>query len=481
MARGGERVSEDRRSLHCRTCGAGNRLSSEARQHGWFQCAWCASPEPVPGVGDFAIQGPAGRVTRVVRPGSSEFETQGEFVLPLERGLLGVAAADLGVGGVLHWIGLSSPTLAVMLTPWLIGLLALIGVVILVGSSTRQRLAVSDGRVDLWWVTAGIAWRHRRLETERFHTSSIVRGRSGVRIRAPGGRLFVWMPGLESVRWLEREIVAAVKDARKSRSADRVACPGCGGPVAEEKDLLQQGAIECPHCQTGLVQTGGGLAMPPARIGHTLRVADGESAAVSRRDGDGDGDGDARVWTIPPWCHLHPLATPFNVLGALAIDATVIGFGAWAVWATPIFKVVAGGVALLLSVGTLIGTRSLFVWVFGRHTFRIDPRYLDHLVHIGPWRCRQHRIPFSRLVSLEAGQEVHRLEGEDFPNQQFRLVAEMAVTTVRMELYGLHVPPILRAVVEAIAARLEALGREVEGSDLLACPRDAARRSPLSR
>ena len=106
------RISQDRRSLHCGVCGAGNRLTASAREHGWFRCAWCHSPEPVPGAGDFAIQGPAGRVTRIVRPGSSEFETDGDFLLPLSWGLLGVALADLAIGSLLHAIEWVDPALA---------------------------------------------------------------------------------------------------------------------------------------------------------------------------------------------------------------------------------------------------------------------------------------------------------------------------------------------------------------------------------
>ena len=96
-------------------------------------------------------------MTRIVRPGSSEFETDDGFLLPLPWGVLAIALADLAIAVTLHVIEISDPALAASLTPLLLGMLALVGVGVLLGGLTRQRLAVRDGRVDLWWVTLGRA------------------------------------------------------------------------------------------------------------------------------------------------------------------------------------------------------------------------------------------------------------------------------------------------------------------------------------
>jgi len=45
-----EQVVEHSHSLRCAVCGAGNRLSTGARSHGWFRCAHCGAGAPVPGV-----------------------------------------------------------------------------------------------------------------------------------------------------------------------------------------------------------------------------------------------------------------------------------------------------------------------------------------------------------------------------------------------------------------------------------------------
>ena len=135
-------------------------------------------------------------------------------------------------------------------------------VVVMLGYFSKQRLAVSQDSVDAWWVTFGIAWHHRRMTTQRFKvTVRTVRPR-GVLLRSPGQRLMVRLGNDESARWLEGELASAVQDARESASSDVVPCPGCGGPVASERELRDARGVECPHCGTGLVQTGGGIAMP---------------------------------------------------------------------------------------------------------------------------------------------------------------------------------------------------------------------------
>jgi hypothetical protein len=131
-------------------------MGREAREHGWLRCGHCGSRIPVPGVCDFAIEGPGGEVWRVVRPGSSEIETASGLVFDFLTVLLAVAAADvLGCAAIELVRALGEPSLADMLTsalpPWILGVAA-VGAL---GFLTRQRLTIRADELTLSWVTLG--------------------------------------------------------------------------------------------------------------------------------------------------------------------------------------------------------------------------------------------------------------------------------------------------------------------------------------
>lgn len=464
---GQQRVTESRRSLHCDACGAGNPLTAQAIELGWFRCLHCEGAAPVAGAGAFALEAPGGGVTRLVRRGGSLFESADELVAPLKYSFPALIVADLlGGGGV----ALAQHLMArppVWLEPAMLVAVAYAAVVIFAAAYIRQRIEVGPERIDVWWTSFGLRWNHRHLDTRRFRTRAKIEGRSGVALETPAGEVFVWVEGETAVRWLQHEIEAAVEDAHSWESLDMVPCPACGGPVTAEKTLRDEGGAECPHCRTGLLHTGGGIALPAAEIGHRLAVPDGaEAARPRRRDG-------LLEWTGRSFFSCHPWASLLvNLPLSMAFDVAVLGFFVWAIWATPVAKVVVTTLGLVAVYGLCEVNLSFYAWVFGRHRFRLGPTRLEHEMFIGPWLAARHGIALARLVSLEAFNRIIELGGDGdtvrAESQRLALAVQTAVRKLELEVYGRENRPMVRALVEALPERLEALGRRVSRTGRLA-------------
>jgi hypothetical protein len=450
------RQGEAQRSLRCELCGAGNPVSREIIDHGWTECTHCASPLLVPGRGDFVPRGPHGWSTRLVRPGSSEIETSGLFVFRVHVGAAVLVGAELAFEALLQLVSRVAPALHAELQ--LAGVLAL-GLAfagLIVAGQTYQRLEVRADRIDHWFVTLGRRWKHRTLSTRQFHSSSKLSGRTGVELVTPDGSLMLYMRIEDAIRWLEREVDRAILDARNPRTSEHVPCPGCGGPVAEEKALVDAGAIDCPHCGTALVHTEGGVELPPARIGHRFGRPEDAPEVRPRTDGDSlcfesGSFADGWPWSVP-------------LVSVPLFLAFVAGTGAlawWGVWSTPHLKVFCAMCAGLLSVGLLYGIPGYFQWLYGRHVFRVGPRLFEHELRVGRFR-RSRRFPLARLVRVEAARKIHLIDGDEVPSGLIQLKVETATDEVEIECYGLDKIPEVRAAVEALPARLRALGRGVE-------------------
>lgn len=449
-----ERIKEKQASLLCGICGAGNRLTNEALEHGWFSCGHCESPSPIPGVGDFAIQGPAGRVTRIVRPGSSEFETAEDLLLPLRYATGYLIVANLISGAVIQGIEMYGPQYAVLAKAVAVTLLLAAWGISYLFVKTRQELAVRADRVEFCLRTFGRKWRQRGLATEKFRTLPYYDGRTGVELRALQGRIFIRIEGVESIRWLEREIQAAIRDAAGSAST-WLACPGCGGPVAPEKALKEAGGIDCPHCLTGLVQTEGGIALPAVDI--SMRRIDGDEAeapASQRRE-------TVTEWCSPPWSQQHPIAAPINLLVIFALCAGVVVAAWWGVFATPALEVVAAAVALGLTFAVPKAFMEALLWLYGAHNFRFSARALEHSVRLGARVYKRRAIPLLRLLSLDASRD-RMIEDSSVLSDAINITARTATREISFDVYGTHMQSVVRAIFTEASARIEALGRKVK-------------------
>ena len=140
-----ERVDAPSFSLQCTVCGAGNRFTTEIREHGWLRCTHCGSGFPVPGVGDFVVEGPGRSIRRIVRPGSSEIDTDGGAVFDFLQLIGLVAAADVLGSGAIELVRSADPVLADASWPALLAFVLTVAGLGTLGFLTRERLVIRDG------------------------------------------------------------------------------------------------------------------------------------------------------------------------------------------------------------------------------------------------------------------------------------------------------------------------------------------------
>ena len=313
-------MESPRRSLQCSTCGAGNPLTSWAAEHGWFRCRHCESPGPVPGAGDFAIDGPEGNVTRVIRPGSSEFEIKRGFVLPLPRGLLGLAIADIVVTAVIVLLARLAPDAPEWIAIALYCSLGIGVALVMLGYYSKQRLELKENSIEAWWVTCGKAWHHRKMHTQRFEASVRTARPRGVVLSSRSRTIIVRLGNETSAQWLECEIARAVQDTRASQNTDAaIACPGCGGPC-RQRTSAPQGR----RCRMS--------ALPNRTCADCRRHRNAASSAPSPRRATFDGlvapagekEGDAMQWRISSWASRNPWWVPAQIALMLFLNIIIL-------------------------------------------------------------------------------------------------------------------------------------------------------------
>jgi hypothetical protein len=454
-----EQVAELGHSLRCAVCGAGNSLTSEARAHGWFRCEHCGAGAPVPGVGDFVVEGPKGEAWRVVRAGSSEIETDIGYVFDFTELVVLVVAADLFGSGMLEAIRIwADPGLVDRLWMALVVFVLLVAGIGLLGFLTRQRLVLRENELCLSRVTLGREWHRRRLDTTRLLTAIRAYGRPTVELQVPGSTHLVKVESAEAAKWLEGEILAAVRDARMPTSAERMSCPGCGGPMGLERELLAAQGLDCEHCGTGLVVTGGGIRLPPVRLSFRLFDHPEHPAEAPERRGE------VLCWTLPSWASGHPGRLPLQVLLFVVLEAVLLA----AVWipalAVPVLKPFAISVAVAAT-GTMVYLVGLWLrWTFGRERFELAGSVLQHTIRVGPWSSRPVRIPLARILEAEGYDwlaEDSRGQSSPPPGDRARLRVQTATDEHCFDLVGEWKLGAVSDIIAALRPRLVDLGREV--------------------
>lgn len=448
-------VNEERRHLACAACGAGHAADEAARALGWFRCSHCGAASLIPGAGDFLLESPGQLATRLVRPGSSEIQTDKWLVFTVPRWLLGIAVADVLLTGALWLVHRAAPEWHAVALLVGVGLLVTIGGAAFLLTFTRQHLEIRQDRLAVTWRTLGRTWRRRALTTTRFRTRRQETGRQGLELRCPGARAFVFMDDLKALRWLEREVKAAIEDARLDGEDARIPCPGCGGPIALKSELQDAGATDCPHCDVGLVQTRGGISMPAARIGHRLEKAEKPTLVRPVRRGGGV------EWTLPAWSRRHPIAAPINVLIVLLLEVGVAAFFAFLAWKVPVLRSLVAIFGLLILAAALATWPAFLRWMYGRVTFRVDGEVFEHHVRIGRWTARRLRVPLVRLLEIDAHRTVHDLDGTKVPSDEIPITVRTATATHVLEVYGRGKEDAVAEVIASLPERLRALGRDV--------------------
>jgi DNA-directed RNA polymerase subunit RPC12/RpoP len=452
-----ERVDAPSFSLHCTVCGAGNRFATETREQGWLRCAHCGSGIPVPGVGDFVVEGPRRSIRRIVRPGSSEIDTDDGVVFDFLYLVVLVAAADVLGSGAIELVRRADPVLADALWPALLALVLTVAGLGTLGFLTRQRLVIRNGDLSLSWVTLGVEWRRRRLDTGRFRAGARTKGRAGVELQTPGGSLCMRVESADAAAWLEREVLAAVSDARTPAEGVPLACPGCGGPVADERELRTTGGLDCEHCGTGLVATRGGIGLPPARLSDRLRTHPKHPEPLR------DGQGSTLSWTLPSWASGHPVALWGHVLllaGFLGLMLTLAWLPALA---APVLRAFAVSAAVAVTMALAFLTWLWLRWTFGWERFRLDGTVLQHDITVGPWRSKTLRIPLARVLSVDGYDWLaERAFGETStspPRDRARLRVKTATAEYDFDLVGEWKLGAVRDLVAVLGERLALLGR----------------------
>jgi len=455
-----ERVEASSFRLQCAVCGAGNPFTTETRELGWLRCAYCGSGMPVPGAGDFVVEGPERTIRRIVRPGSSEIYTDGGAVFGFLHLVVLVVAADILGSGAIELVRRADAGLADASWPALLAFVLTVAGLGTLGSLTRQRLVIREGDLSLSWMTLGIEWYRRQLDTRRFRTVVRKKGRAGVELQTPGRSLMVWVETADAAVWLEREVLAAVSDARTPATRAPLACPGCGGPVASEGELRATGGLNCEHCGTGLVATRGGIALPAVRMSDRLRTHPKYSEPLRV------GRGDTLSWTLPSWASGHPVALWGHVLLLAGFLGLLLSLAWLPALATPVLRAFAVSGAVAVTIALAFLTWLWLRWTFGRERFRLDGIVLQHDIEVGPWRSKTIRIPLARVLSVEGYDWVtEKALGETRttpPRDRARLRVVTATAVFDFDLVGEWKLGAVRDLMAALGERLVLLGRERE-------------------
>jgi hypothetical protein len=340
----------------------------------------------------------------------------------------------------------------------LVALVLLVAGLGVLGFLTRQRLVVREDEMSLSLVTLGREWRRRRLDTTRFRTAVRARGRPGVELQVPGRSLVVTVESSEAAKWLEGEIVAAVHDARLPSSDERLSCPGCGGPVGPERELLTEQGLDCEHCGTGLLVTRGGIRLPPARLSDRLFDHPEHPAGEPERRGE------LRCWTLPSWASGHPHRLPLQVLFFVALEGLLLTLVWVAALAVPVLKPFALSVAVAVTVALVYLVGIWLRWTFGRERFELDASVLQHTVQVGPWSSRPVMIPLARILEVEGYDWLAEdTRGQSRPplGDRARLRVRTATDEHCFDLVGEWKLGAVADIIATLRPRLTDLGREV--------------------
>jgi len=455
------REKEKRHGLHCRTCAAGNPLSRTAREQGWFDCIFCGSASPIAGAGTFAVKGPKGLVTHLIRPAASTFVVSRGGLLGYEVWILLLLGADVGLGVIQLAVHSGAPK-------WIASLLWSLVVVLAIGGfllcRTEQVAQVVRGTVTLSYRLAGVTWRKRAVSTKQFRAAQLAKPKSA-QLRALNGALRVRFEEAASANWFVSEVTKAVSGSHRSSDDDNIECPACGGPLPTERNIRDDGGVDCLHCGTGLLHVEGGVILPAAILSCDLPGR----ALPTYRPETAHG---RTTWRLPPWRVRQPVKANLS----FAVLTTVIALVLWGAlhltFSTAVFRLALGTLALGVATGCAWAVWFMVGAWGGVTELTVDTTAVSHLQRIGPFTWRRGTIALARLLSAAATLS---------PQKNAFMVEWQTANQVSVQVCLEMTPAIhgvLHEFVDTIRSRLATAERELEWKP---CQRPPAPASPKSR
>jgi hypothetical protein len=278
--------------------------------------------------------------------------------------------------------------------------------------------------------------------------------RTGLVLRPRSGRkVTVWTDGACEARVLQRELEAAHREVRQPASAELLRCPGCGGPVATPRALLEQGGADCPHCQSGLVAVKGGVVLGECVVACPEAAAPEAASLRGRSIGN-----DTVEWRLPSEGSQRPGLAVLAVVVGIALGGGMAAGGIALVMHSPWpgFALVFALVLVPLGVG--LGGHMIVAFC-AAHRLRLDATVLEHESRLGWLPVRRRRIVLPRLLALKVEHDVASVD----------LTARSATSRATISLPVLHGEGIrvAREVVDGVCARLRAMERPVRSDEPL--------------
>lgn len=388
--------------LQCTTCGARRRASPSLLRRGWYRCGHCTIVMSVPEAGTDTSEGVGRRFVKV-RRGEAVLLTSAPGTLVSTRELGGFAMLLLLVGGGASVVSFAFavdqgwPDLGLGIAIGFLALTMLAWLALLWLRLTSQHIQIAAGRIEAWREALGI----RRSRVAGFCAElqvELVQGAHAVLELSTGTSSIALQGGLAECRWLRAQLEYLTQPGPRHQ----LACPGCGAPMGTYEQLLDADAIDCVHCETGLVLAERALAIGPARLpGSTWSAAPNPRVHAEHTD-------DADRW----WFRSLSAATPVRIWlfwGVIvAIPAGICGLFVWVIAVVATRNDDMHGLIIVLLAGGLLAIGGVVVGALCElllpHEIVIDRATVRMKGPLGfsglTWQWDTQAIPLARIVEL---------------------------------------------------------------------------------